>query len=82
MCATSWSVAWRWKPSPKSLGMAEDPHVLGWVIHQTEQRQAWLRLSYAERLAWLVAAKDFASRAKLAAQERRFELKKPPHSGA
>lgn len=52
--------------------MADEPHVLGWVVHQTEQRQAWLRLSYAERLAWLVAAKDFAARAKLAADARRL----------
>jgi hypothetical protein len=31
----------------------------GWQRHAEEQRRAWLRLSFAERLRWLEQAKRF-----------------------
>jgi hypothetical protein len=31
----------------------------GWKKHKEEQQKAWLRLSPAERLAWLEQAKAF-----------------------
>jgi hypothetical protein len=34
----------------------------GWERHREEQARAWLRLSHAERLAWLEEAKRFAQR--------------------
>lgn len=36
----------------------------GWAAHADEQRSAWLRLTPAERLAWLEQAKEFAARAR------------------
>jgi len=39
--------------------------------HASEQQQAWLRLSYRQRLDWLWQAKLFAARALQAAKERR-----------
>jgi len=49
----------------------DDPKSTGWADHEREQRRAWLRLSYAERLAWLAQAKDFAARALAAAKARK-----------
>jgi hypothetical protein len=43
----------------------------GWATHAMEQRRAWLRLSYADRLRWLEQAKRFAEQALRAAKERR-----------
>lgn len=37
--------------------MTEPPS--GWDRHADQQRRAWLRLSYAERLRWLEQAKQF-----------------------
>lgn len=39
--------------------------------HASAQQQAWLRLTYRQRLDWLWQAKLFAARAMRAAQERR-----------
>jgi hypothetical protein len=39
--------------------------------HACEQQQAWLRLSYRQRLDWLWQAKLFAARALQAAEEQR-----------
>jgi hypothetical protein len=44
---------------------------LGWAQHREEQRRAWLRLSYAERLRWLEQAKRFVALAKGAATRRK-----------
>ncbi|MDH3656312.1 MAG: hypothetical protein OEN21_18790 [Myxococcales bacterium] len=38
----------------------------GWKAHVEEQRRAWLRLTPAQRLAWLEEAKRFAEAAKRA----------------
>ena len=38
----------------------------GWKAHEEEQRRAWLRLTPAQRLAWLDEAKRFAEIAKRA----------------
>ena len=38
----------------------------GWRAHEEEQRRAWLRLTPAQRLAWLEEAKRFAEVAKRA----------------
>lgn len=46
-----------WKAMNKA---AED----GWKRHEAEQRRAWMRLTPAERLAWLEEAKRFAAAAK------------------
>jgi hypothetical protein len=43
----------------------------GWEQHREEQRRAWLRLSYAERLRWLENAKRFARLALEAARRRK-----------
>ena len=43
----------------------------GWEEHREEQRRAWLRLSYAERLRWLESAKRFAKSALEAARRRK-----------
>lgn len=40
----------------------------GWEEHEAEQRGAWLRLTAAQRLAWLEEAKRFAE---LAARARK-----------
>lgn len=42
-----------------------------WQRHGREQRLRWLRLSYAERLAWLWQAKLFALKAQGAARRDR-----------
>jgi len=36
----------------------------GWKRHEAEQRRAWMKLTPAERLAWLEEAKRFAELAK------------------
>ncbi|MBW1831222.1 MAG: hypothetical protein JRG93_02155 [Deltaproteobacteria bacterium] len=38
----------------------------GWERHEAEQRRAWLKLTPAQRLAWLEDAKRFAEAAKRA----------------
>ena len=38
----------------------------GWKAHEEEQRSAWLKLTPAQRLAWLEDAKRFAEAAKRA----------------
>lgn len=38
--------------------------------HRAEQRRAWLRLSYRERLEWLEQARRFAAKALAAARKR------------
>jgi len=38
----------------------------GWKSHEEQQRRAWLRLTPAQRLAWLEEAKQFADTAKRA----------------
>ena len=45
--------------------------------HAREQQQAWLRLSYRQRLDWLWQAKLFAARALQAAEERRVDKGRP-----
>jgi predicted GIY-YIG superfamily endonuclease len=52
----------------------------GWKLHQNEQRMAWLRLTPAQRLAWLEEAKRFAEAAKrarkIAADDRQSQSKR------
>jgi hypothetical protein len=43
---------------------------------RAEQRRAWARLSYRERLAWLEQAKQFAAKALAAAHARKGESKR------
>lgn len=43
------------------------PELSGWDQHQADQRRAWLRLSYAQRLAWLEQAKVFVATARASA---------------
>ena len=43
----------------------------GFEAHRHEQRRAWLRLNYQQRLEWLEQAKRFAARALEAARARR-----------
>jgi hypothetical protein len=45
----------------------------GWLEHEREQRQAWLRLTPRQRLDWLWEAKSFARRA-----EEARRLRAPP----
>jgi hypothetical protein len=49
----------------------------GWKRHEAEQRRAWMKLTPAERLAWLEEAKRFAELAKhsrrLTEEERQTE---------
>ncbi len=35
----------------------------GFREHRTEQTRSWLKLSHADRLAWLEQAKEFVARA-------------------
>jgi hypothetical protein len=51
--------------------MAEDPSAKAWTDHLTQQRRAWLALSYAERLRWLEDAKRFYAIALGAARRKR-----------
>jgi hypothetical protein len=39
-----------------------EPRQDGWERHRDEQARAWLRLTPAERLAWLEEAKRFVAR--------------------
>jgi hypothetical protein len=52
----------------------------GWKLHEKEQRMAWLRLTPAQRLAWLEEAKRFAEAAKrarkIAAEDPRSQSKR------
>lgn len=48
-----------------------DDREAAWRTHETEQRRAWLRLSYAERLAWLEQAKQFCAESLGAARPKR-----------
>jgi hypothetical protein len=51
--------------------MATDPPpTSSFEAHRREQRRAWLRLSYRQRLDWLEQAKRFAARAVAAARAR------------
>jgi hypothetical protein len=54
----------------------------GWERHQAEQRRAWLRLSYAERLAWLEQAKAFVASARAGAAARSAGGDEQPPAGA
>ncbi|HEX7505615.1 MAG TPA: hypothetical protein VF550_02505 [Polyangia bacterium] len=45
----------------------------GWRQREHEQLQAWLKLSYRQRLDWLWQAKLFAERARQAAAARHAE---------
>ena len=47
----------------------------GWRQREHEQLQAWLKLSYRQRLDWLWQAKLFAERARLAVAERQLAKK-------
>lgn len=46
-----------------------------WDLHADEQRLAWKRLSYHQRLLWLEQAKDFARMALVAAAARSSAVK-------
>jgi len=46
------------------------PQLGGWDQHQADQRRAWLRLSYAQRLAWLEQAKAFVATVRASAGPR------------
>jgi hypothetical protein len=50
--------------------MDDRSRAAGFEAHRREQRRAWLRLTYRERLAWLEQAKRFAARALGAARRR------------
>jgi hypothetical protein len=47
------------------------------AAHARDQQQAWLRLSYRQRLDWLWQAKLFAGRAMRAAEARRASKVRP-----
>ncbi len=53
----------------------------GWKAHEEEQRRSWLRLTPAERLAWLEGAKEFAREA-LGAAHRNASTKTADPKGA
>lgn len=48
-----------------------DVKIDGWKAHEEEQRRSWLRLTPAQRLAWLEDAKEFAREALGAAHRKR-----------
>lgn len=50
--------------------MAEARPGSGWAEHEREQRRAWLRLTYRQRLDWLWEARGFALRAEEARRRR------------
>ncbi len=50
--------------------MAEAAAGPGWAEHEAEQRRAWLRLTYRQRLDWLWEARGFALRAEEARRRR------------
>jgi hypothetical protein len=47
----------------------------GWRRHEAEQRRAWMKLTPAQRLAWLEEAKRFAAAAKRSRQITEQERK-------
>jgi hypothetical protein len=55
--------------------MADAKPLDGWRQREREQLQAWLKLSYRQRLDWLWQAKLFAERARLAAAARHLPKK-------
>ena len=55
--------------------MADVKPAAGWRLHEQAQLQAWLKLSYRQRLDWLWQAKLFAERARLAAAARHADKK-------
>ena len=55
--------------------MGETKHESGYEEHRREQRRAWLRLTYLQRLEWLEQAKLFAARALEAAKKRDEKLR-------
>ena len=59
-------------------GMAEVKPSDGWRQREREQLQAWLKLSYRQRLDWLWQAKLFAERARLSAAVRHANKKSDP----
>jgi hypothetical protein len=58
---------------PGGAPMAEPADTAGWAEHERAQRQAWMRLTPAQRLEWLWQAKQFA----LEVQRARPEERKP-----
>lgn len=50
--------------------MADAPRGPGWAEHEREQRRAWLRLTFRQRLDWLWEARTFALRAEEARRRR------------
>lgn len=55
--------------------MAEENKTEGWQAHARQQRQAWLRLTYRQRLDWLWQAKQFAERVRQAQAQRQSPRK-------
>lgn len=41
------------------MSPSEERAAQGWIRHDREQRRAWLRTTYSERLEWLAQAKRF-----------------------
>jgi hypothetical protein len=56
--------------------MREAERESGYDEQRREQRRAWLRLTYLQRLEWLEQAKIFAARA-LEAAKQRTQRKEP-----
>lgn len=50
--------------------MSETTNSRAFDDHRSEQRRAWLRLTYRQRIEWLEQAKQFAARALEAAKKR------------
>ncbi len=53
----------------------------GWMVHEAEQRLAWLKLTHAQRLAWLEDAKRFAQAATQATKISAGKRDREPGSG-
>jgi hypothetical protein len=53
----------------------------GWAEHEKEQRRAWMRLSYQQRLDWLEQMKEFCREA-LGAARRASQKKTKPEEEA
>jgi len=51
--------------------MTDAERAAAWEQHEREQRRAWRKLSYRQRLDWLWQAKLFAAKALAAARSRR-----------
>jgi hypothetical protein len=56
--------------------MADVKQSEGWRAREREQLQAWLKLSYRQRLDWLWQAKLFAERARHSADARHEDKKR------